>query len=100
MDVNLQFEETENLRTIRVWKMHDCDYVAAESVFEAIEFYELHVPLKEGQARKFDLIYLTVMLSNPQVDSGYWSLKNKIWEMQMAGDPFPAFIEIADHFEF
>jgi hypothetical protein len=55
MNDNLPFKETVSLRTIRVWKMHDCcDYVAAESVFEAIEFYELHVPLKEGQIRKFD----------------------------------------------
>ena len=85
---------------MRVWKMDDCDFVAAETVEVATVWYNNHVgPSVDGDDREVDEYALsTSMRASASPDAEARTFAEIIEKMTVAGESFPAIIAMDAHY--
>lgn len=80
---------------IRVWLLGDCEFVAARSLEEALDWYEgeTGVDPVELDPEEYDLT--ATMLDDEPPQGKEVTFAEEIARMQSAGEPFPAIIAIS-----
>jgi len=85
-----------------VFKMDDCDFVAADSRDTAIAWYDGHVGPhagEEGTEREIEEYELfTAMRAGLHPESQSFTFAEQIAAMQAAGETFPAVIAMDAHY--
>lgn len=84
---------------IYVWKMDDCDFIAAETLESAAKWYgELVGPPMNGEREIEECDQSTIMRSTLGPDGESFTFADQIEKMKAAGEAFPAVIAIDSHY--
>lgn len=99
--VNLEVRQMLRSKDNRmyVWKMDDCDFVAAETLEAAAKWYgELVGPPIDGEREIEECDLSTTMRSTFGPDGESFTFADQIEKMKAAGEAFPAVIAMDSHY--
>jgi hypothetical protein len=91
---------TNDKPVIQVWKFDDCDYVAAETLEQAREWYEREItmqPVEEVEDASLDQQYETADIEGDE-PSRVLTARDYIAEKLAAGETFPQILGSDPHY--